>query len=357
MFVGPSCLPSAPAGWYCVAFASELAVGTVLTRQLAGHDLVIYRGQSGQIGMVDALCPHLGGHLGQGRVEDDCIRCPFHGFCFGSDGACVRTGYGTRPPPRAKVRPWKFVEHHGMLLAWWHPEAAAPTWAIPEVPTDTWTPLRWHTFALKSHVQEIAENSVDIGHFGVVHGYEAVETLAPLRVEGAYLCANYAIKRPRSTMGMESPRVELVIHQFGLGYARVECLLPEYGMRTRQFVLGRPTENGQVELNIAMSIQYLEKPSRIHPLLAMFPKRMLTEWILKAAIREYASDVAQDVPIWQLKRYVAPPALAEGDGPIGAYRRWARQFYLASDTATWAPVEAHARPSSLHMAALELETA
>jgi phenylpropionate dioxygenase-like ring-hydroxylating dioxygenase large terminal subunit len=223
MFIGPSDLPGAPAGWYCVAFAAELKVGTVLTRNLAGHDVVIFRGQSGQIGMVDALCPHLGGHLGHGRVEDDCIRCPFHGFCFNGQGECERTGYGTRPPPRAKVRPWTFVEDHGMLLAWWHPEAQPPTWHIPEVSTENWTPVRWHTFEFKSHVQDIAENSVDIGHFAVVHDYQTVETLEPLRAEGPYLRANYAIKRPRMTMGMASPRVEMVIHQFGLGYARVEC--------------------------------------------------------------------------------------------------------------------------------------
>jgi hypothetical protein len=129
-------------------------------------------------------------------------------------------------------------------------------------------------------------------------------------------------------------------------------------MRTRQFVLGRPTENGQVALNIAMAIEYLEKPSRIHPLLAIFPRRKLTEWILRAAIHEYAGDVAQDVPIWKVKRYVAPPALAEGDGPIGAYRRWTRQFYPAADHAIWQAADAGThRGSGVNAAMFGLESA
>lgn len=36
----------------------------------------------------------------------------------------------------------------------------------------------------------------------------------------------------------------------------------------------------------------------------------------------------QDVPIWEHKVHVNPPALAEGDGPIGKYRQWVKQFYV-----------------------------
>ncbi len=44
-------------------------------------------------------------------------------------------------------------------------------------------------------------------------------------------------------------------------------------------------------------------------------------------MRGYLKDVLQDIPMWSTKAYVNLPALAEGDGPIGPYRRWARQFY------------------------------
>jgi hypothetical protein len=41
----------------------------------------------------------------------------------------------------------------------------------------------------------------------------------------------------------------------------------------------------------------------------------------------FSHDAQQDFDIWQNKRFIQPPALAEGDGPIGKYRLWARQFY------------------------------
>lgn len=38
-------------------------------------------------------------------------------------------------------------------------------------------------------------------------------------------------------------------------------------------------------------------------------------------------DVLQDVVIWERKQYRSPPRLCQADGPIGAYRRYCRQFY------------------------------
>jgi hypothetical protein len=37
------------------------------------------------------------------------------------------------------------------------------------------------------------------------------------------------------------------------------------------------------------------------------------------------TDVRQDFDIWNHKTYLEWPALA--DGPVGLYRRWARQFH------------------------------
>ena len=55
--------------------------------------------------------------------------------------------------------------------------------------------------------------------------------------------------------------------------------------------------------------------------------------ITRATFNGFAHDTQQDFVIWQHKRYVQPPILAEGDGPIGRYRLWAKQFYRGADAA------------------------
>ena len=45
-------------------------------------------------------------------------------------------------------------------------------------------------------------------------------------------------------------------------------------------------------------------------------------------------QIEQDIPIWENKIYVHPPVLVDGDGPIGLFRRWAKQFYAGAPEAS-----------------------
>ncbi|MBA17767.1 MAG: Rieske (2Fe-2S) protein, partial [Sphingomonas sp.] len=69
---------SIPFGWFGVGYSNELAVGEVRPVHYFGRELVLFRNENGEAGLLDAYCPHLGAHLGHGgKVEGDSIRCPF----------------------------------------------------------------------------------------------------------------------------------------------------------------------------------------------------------------------------------------------------------------------------------------
>ena len=66
------------AGWYLVAFRSELPAEPV-PLAIGDRALVALREGDG-VRVFDAACPHRGAHLGYGaRREGDCLVCPFHG--------------------------------------------------------------------------------------------------------------------------------------------------------------------------------------------------------------------------------------------------------------------------------------
>lgn len=301
----------------------------MLGRELGGHRLVLFRGADGAVAALDGHCPHLGADLATGgTVVDGALRCAFHGFRYAPDGACVATGYGGKVPPTARLRTWPVRERNGLVLVWLCPRGEAPWFEVPEVERAGWTGWRRHRFELRGHPQEVAENSVDTGHFAVVHGYSAVRELAPLRTDGPLLNARYGFERPRAWLGRAGTRAEIEIFQWGLGYALVEVALPELGLRTRQLVLSLPLGADRLHLQIGMAVREVEAPGRLHWALAGFPARSwLAERIADGAIASYAADVAQDVPFWASKVHVSRPALAEGDGPVGRYRSWVRQFY------------------------------
>ena len=144
-------LPPYPTGWYAFGLASELAPGAVLSRPFMGEDLVVYRTRSG--------------HRACGRARTArtsvLISAMAAGWTASSSsvrftrspttwtGACVRTGYGTKPPARARLAQRPVREVNGLLLVWHG--AGAPSWEVPALDLDGWTPVRCRRFVLRDH--------------------------------------------------------------------------------------------------------------------------------------------------------------------------------------------------------------
>jgi phthalate 4,5-dioxygenase oxygenase subunit len=77
--------------WIPVTPATDLIEpgGRPLRVKLLGEDLVLFRALNGAIGMIGAFCSHRLAPLFYGRVEEDGLRCPYHGWKFARDGRCM----------------------------------------------------------------------------------------------------------------------------------------------------------------------------------------------------------------------------------------------------------------------------
>jgi len=64
--------------WHRVDVAG-LEVGHVKMVVVGGRALAVSRTEEGY-GVLDNRCPHQGGPLGEGHIEDDCLICPWHGY-------------------------------------------------------------------------------------------------------------------------------------------------------------------------------------------------------------------------------------------------------------------------------------
>jgi phenylpropionate dioxygenase-like ring-hydroxylating dioxygenase large terminal subunit len=308
-----------PSGWFAVAMSDELRPGGVLPRTAFGRELVVFRTEQGAVHVLDAHCPHLGAHLGHGgKVQGEVLRCPFHAFCFDGKGQCVSTPYGTKIPPRARLRTWPVQERNGMVLVYHDPTGAVPTWEVPALDVGEWSRPLWKRFDLRSHPQETSENSVDLGHLTVIHTFNVARTTREVATDGPVLTARYAVERSLDFLGMPGRglSVEFDVAVYGLGVTRVETKLPGLQAELRQWVLSTPVDSERMQLSMVSSIRNRSLPLR-------FVDRLLLRLVFLAMCHE----VKQDFPIWENKVYCERPALALGDGPIGPYRRWARQFY------------------------------
>lgn len=65
------------------------AAGQLIVQTPDGRRLALYL-VDGQIYALNNACPHMGGPLGEGQVEDGIITCPWHGWQFEiATGCCI----------------------------------------------------------------------------------------------------------------------------------------------------------------------------------------------------------------------------------------------------------------------------
>ncbi len=88
--------PGTPGGallrryWQPVALAEELpANGAPLPVRIMSEDLVLFRDDQGQLGLIGLHCSHRRADLSYGRVENGGLRCLYHGWLYDRHGKCL----------------------------------------------------------------------------------------------------------------------------------------------------------------------------------------------------------------------------------------------------------------------------
>ncbi len=309
-----------PVGWFAVAFSEDVKPGEIKQMRYFGRELVLYRGESGEAFVTDAYCPHMGAHFAHGgKVEGDCVRCPFHGWKFSNDGRCVEVPYSDRIPPKAKLKAWPVCEQNGVIHVFYRRDETQEVWKLPVLDDSELVlggTILWP--GLKTHPQEIFENTVDSAHIGPIHSGRAAKVNSAKR-EGHYLEVDLEFDAPGDVVDMPGTlnHVELNVRMYGVGCIVVRTHVTTAGVRARQRIFATPIDERSLDLRGVVAVQRQDDPQFTRELADIF-------------YRAYVEDFAKDFPIWENKRYLVRPVLAKGDGPIGLYRRWASQFYPSS---------------------------
>lgn len=94
--------------WHNLGSPDDFPPNEIRGAMLAGHRLCVGRAGDRYFA-VDDTCPHAGGSLSEGFVEDKLLICPLHGFCFEIDtGHCP-------DDPSCSVTSYELRIHDGLL--------------------------------------------------------------------------------------------------------------------------------------------------------------------------------------------------------------------------------------------------
>jgi 5,5'-dehydrodivanillate O-demethylase len=175
--------PGTPAGellrryWQPAAAAAELTEEKPIKAvKILGEELALYRDKAGRYGLVGEHCPHRSASLAFGRVDEEGIRCPYHGWKFDGAGKCLEQP--AEPPgstfkERTRHTAYPVEKLGGLLFAYLGPE---PKPLLPR-----WDVLAWENGKRRIEVHSVLncnwlqpmENSVDPSHLYWLHGTTA----------------------------------------------------------------------------------------------------------------------------------------------------------------------------------------
>jgi 5,5'-dehydrodivanillate O-demethylase len=269
--------PGTPAGqllrryWHVVGAASELTEAKPKKRvSILGEDLVLFRTPTGRYGLVAEHCSHRGASLYYGFIEQDGIRCAYHGWKYDAAGKCLEQPFES---PEAKFK--DKIQHPaypvrkvaGLLFAYMGPAERKPL--LP----------KWDLLMREDGVKRIEicqllrcnwlqamENSVDPVHTYYLHSHTLklkgnpdyvpfhYQPLSKIEFE-LVTHANWAGIQKQRFFGGDQPRVEaphplifpnILFVPVRMGYA-MHFRTPVDDTHTQIFHLRfRPTQDGSI---------------------------------------------------------------------------------------------------------------
>lgn len=187
--------PDTPAGrllrryWHPICLVSELTKENPKKRvQIMGEELVVFRlpAENGekavQYGCLAEHCSHRGTSLYYGFVEEDGIRCAYHGWKYDVEGKCIEQPFERNPEFKHKIchPSYPLEKMCGLLFIYMGPpdkKPLLPHWDVL-VRTDGTRSIEVDP-VLNCNWLQAMENSVDTIHTYYLHGHSFKEQGLP----------------------------------------------------------------------------------------------------------------------------------------------------------------------------------
>lgn len=291
-------------GWFKVAFERDLT-GPITPAVIGSQRLVLVRTETG-IRAFNADCPHRGAHLAYGgRLDGQCIVCPFHGYRIGL-GEAASQGFYVAEYPTLALGGLVFVrlsDTHDYGFSEFITRLATDHVFVPgfEIP-------------VKVPAAVIIENAFDYRHFHVVHRV-ATDKFTVSRADDGHLMLRSAFIVPAGPIinGQMPQMIQkaFTAHTFspGIIISHVGGDMPHTVMTA-----ATPQPDGTCILRLSLALSVEHYGATPDPELCA---RMV------AGNRE---GLEPDLLIWDHLSVTAPQRLTPQDLPIAEFQKFCQEF-------------------------------
>ncbi|MEN9760372.1 MAG: hypothetical protein RI906_198 [Pseudomonadota bacterium] len=201
----------------CMSDQAPAPDGDPFRLEILGEWLVLFRDSSGRLGLLPEECLHRGVSLAIGRVENDGIRCLYHGWKFGVDGSVQETPNHPDARFRERLRAPAYQVREKGGFVWAYMGDADKTPPFPRWRFFDFDPShvrRVRLYANVNYMQQL-EGGTDTSHVGVLHSNFA----RPSWMTGSFT-ANEDKENPATlATGDLAPELFCEDTEFGFHYA------------------------------------------------------------------------------------------------------------------------------------------
>jgi len=154
--------------WQVVGFVQELEKEPVQPVRLLGENLVLFRSERGEYGLIADRCAHRGISMAYGIPQENGLRCAYHGWTYDTEGRTVDTPFEPTCL-HIKLTAYPVQEMAGLLFAYLGPQPAP---LLPRYDLFVRDDLdkSVNVAMLNCNWLQCMDNSMDPVHFEHLHG-------------------------------------------------------------------------------------------------------------------------------------------------------------------------------------------
>jgi 3-ketosteroid 9alpha-monooxygenase subunit A len=319
--------PSLTQTWIFIGFADQLKNAVAKPVYFMDRDLVLWKSQSGIISLQDAFCPHMGAHLGHGKIRGELLECIFHKRTFNGEGKCQGFGKNNKSYPISIT--------HNMIFAWFGD--TPPTWEMPdflsgfpEQPDTKWKILRSKKINYDFHPKELLDNTVDAIHFKTFHdqciSYKPIEILDSPPHQ--FVSKLIFLGNPQLEKLKKEFILDLVTESFGPCTLTVSSTIRVFNrvFLLKFIFLCTPVKGKNTDYTLATAVLAEHKTKR------SFGRKIFdylyNNFAFHMQVKEFVKESEQ---IWKHKTFLPRPDFFPKETAMEAYRQWYSQFYVDNE--------------------------
>ncbi len=158
--------------WYAVLDSKQVKKNKLIGVTRLSEKLVFWRDDAGEVYCIYDKCCHRGASLCAGKLHENHVECPFHGFLYDGSGKVTRipaNGKNAAVADNYRVHAYPARDAYGFIWVWYGEMSAE----LPEIPffEELKTGFSYGSFSenWSVHYTRAIENQLDVVHLPFVH--------------------------------------------------------------------------------------------------------------------------------------------------------------------------------------------